>query len=79
MKAFASLIAVAMLMTPQATSWAAPLYKCEIDGALAFQDTPCPPIKAKQKIACKRMADLAWVNPDGGVAMRLLRWLKSKI
>ena len=52
MKAFASLIAVAMLMTPQATSWAAPLYKCEIDGALAFQDTPCPPIKAKQKIAC---------------------------
>lgn len=31
---------------------AAPLYKCEINGALAFQDTPCPPLKAKQKIAC---------------------------
>jgi hypothetical protein len=31
---------------------AAPLYKCEIDGELAFQDTPCPPLKAKQKIAC---------------------------
>jgi hypothetical protein len=29
-----------------------PLYKCDIGGELVFQDTPCPPIKAKQKIAC---------------------------
>ena len=46
--AFASI--VALLVGLPALS--APLYKCEIDGALAFQDSPCPPVTAKQKIAC---------------------------
>lgn len=37
----------------------APLYKCDIDGLLAFQDTPCPPIRAKQKVACADVAGFA--------------------
>jgi hypothetical protein len=52
MKALASLWMAALLLTVQTAVSAAPLYKCEIDGALAFQDTPCPPLKAKQKVAC---------------------------
>lgn len=46
--AFASVVALLLVMPARS----APLYKCEVDGAFAFQDTPCPPIKAKQKIAC---------------------------
>jgi hypothetical protein len=46
--AFASVVALLLVLPVLA----APLYKCEVDGALAFQDTPCPPIKAKQKVAC---------------------------
>ena len=46
---FSTLLAALLLGLPAA---AAPLYKCDIDGALAFQDSPCPPVKAKQKIAC---------------------------
>jgi hypothetical protein len=52
MKALASFWMTALLLTVQTAASAAPLYKCEIDGALAFQDTPCPPLKAKQKVAC---------------------------
>ena len=46
---FSTLLAALLLSLPAAS---APLYKCDIDGALAFQDSPCPPVKAKQKIAC---------------------------
>ena len=35
-----------------ATVQSAPLYKCDIGGSLAFQDTPCPPTRTKQKVAC---------------------------
>jgi len=52
MKVIASLCVAVSLAVICAAGFAAPLYKCEVDGALAFQDTPCPPIKAKQKIAC---------------------------
>lgn len=48
--ALSSILLVAVLFSLPAA--AAPLYKCEVDGALAFQDSPCPPIKVKQKIAC---------------------------
>lgn len=67
--------AVAMLMGLPALS--APLYKCEIAGALAFQDTPCPPVKAKQKIACADVdgfavyqdsLDAACANAPAGMA-----------
>lgn len=43
---------VALMMSLCGFSHAAPLYKCELDGALAFQDAPCPPLKAMQKVAC---------------------------
>lgn len=46
---FSTLLAALLFGLPAA---AAPLYKCDIDGALAFQDAPCPPVTAKQKIAC---------------------------
>jgi hypothetical protein len=52
MKTISNLCVAVMLIAVAAPSLAAPLYKCEIAGALAFQDTPCPPLKAKQKIAC---------------------------
>jgi hypothetical protein len=52
MKAIARVLFAVMVAVLSAQSLAAPLYKCEIAGALAFQDTPCPPVKAKQKIAC---------------------------
>ena len=52
MKVIASLCIAVSLAVVCAAGLAAPLYKCEVDGALAFQDTPCPPIKVKQKIAC---------------------------
>ena len=51
-QAIARLFVAVMLFAPPALSLAAPLYKCDVNGALAFQDTPCPPIKAKQKVAC---------------------------
>ena len=41
-----------LLLAMQAPALSAPLYTCEIDRALAFQDSPCPPVTAKQKIAC---------------------------
>lgn len=44
-------LALIMLFN-SAPAQSAPLYKCEIDGLLAFQDTPCPPIRTKQKVAC---------------------------
>ena len=52
MKAIVSLFVAVISVALAVPSLAAPLYKCEIAGALAFQDTPCPPVKAKQKIAC---------------------------
>jgi hypothetical protein len=52
MKTISNLCVAVMLTAVAAPNLAAPLYKCEIAGALAFQDTPCPPVKAKQKIAC---------------------------
>jgi hypothetical protein len=52
MKAIAHVFLAVILAAFAAQSLAAPLYKCEISGTLAFQDTPCPPVKAKQKIAC---------------------------
>jgi hypothetical protein len=48
-KAIYAILAVMLIGLPVQS---APLYKCEINGELAFQDTPCPPVKAKQKIAC---------------------------
>lgn len=52
MKVIASLCVAVSLTVICAAGLAAPLYKCEIDGALAFQDSPCPPVKAIQKVAC---------------------------
>jgi hypothetical protein len=52
MKRFAIVISAVLLLAIQAPASAAPLYKCEVGGALAFQDTPCPPVKTKQKVAC---------------------------
>ena len=52
MKTFASVVSAVLLLLSHAFATAAPLYKCEINGALAFQDSPCPPAKAKQKVAC---------------------------
>lgn len=51
-KTIAGLLVSATLFAPPSQSLAAPLYKCEVDGTLAFQDSPCPPLKAKQKVAC---------------------------
>lgn len=52
MKTFVSAMLAVLLLALHAYATAAPLYKCEIGGVLAFQDTPCPLLKAKQKIAC---------------------------
>ena len=52
MKTFAGAMSAVLLLALHTCASAAPLYKCEIGGVLAFQDTPCPPLKAKQKIAC---------------------------
>jgi hypothetical protein len=52
MKAIAQVFMALMLTTLTAQSLAAPLYKCDIGGSLVFQDSPCPPINSKQKIAC---------------------------
>ena len=52
LRAIALASVVALLMGMGLPALSAPLYKCDIDGALAFQDSPCPPVKAKQKIAC---------------------------
>ena len=52
MKMIAIIMSAVLLLAIQVPVSAAPLYKCEIGGALVFQDTPCPPVKAKQKVAC---------------------------
>ena len=57
MKAIVSLFVAVISVALAVPSLAAPLYKCEIAGALAFQDTPCTPVKAKQKVA--------WSDVDG--------------
>ena len=64
---FSTLLAAVLFSLPAA---AAPLYKCEVevDGALAFQDSPCPPIKVKQKIACANVDGFAVYQDSLSVA-----------
>jgi len=46
--ALRSIVFLAMVLGPPA--YAGPLYKCEVNGTIAFQDRPC--VAANQKVAC---------------------------